>query len=79
MSTNNIFAESQTANNAAQKKVVEQTVGGYRREPVANRTTLTISISQEDKDKLQMFALKNHADTSKVIRRWIAENIPDDI
>ena len=49
-----------------------------RRSTVENRTAITLSISQADKDKLQMYAVKNHIAMSQLLRNLSAEHIPDD-
>ena len=49
-----------------------------RRFTIEHPVMITLSITQEDKDKLQMYAVKNHIAMSQLLRNLSAEHIPDD-
>jgi hypothetical protein len=64
----------------SREKGREETLAGEKRSGKdPNLTTLTLSISIEDKDKLKMIALKQHKTVAKVIREWIAAYSESDL
>lgn len=76
--SNNMFAEAQQSQAAQQAKVMNKSTGVQPTPEKQELTAFTLSITKAEKEKLQMFALKNHMKTAHLIRKWIAENIPDD-
>ena len=67
----NIFASAVQAREQEQEKLTAAVTGGAS-DKVA-KTKITLSITQEDSEKVKIFALKNHTTVSDLLHEWIAE------
>ena len=67
----NIFDSAVQAREQEQAKVTAA-VTGTSVEKTA-KTKITLSITQEDSEKVKIFALKNHTTVSDLLHEWIAE------
>ena len=67
----NIFASAVQAREQEQEKLTAAVTGGASDK--AAKTKITLSITQEDSEKVKIFALKNHTTVSDLLHEWIAE------
>ena len=67
----NIFDSAVQAREQEQAKVTAA-VTGVAVEKTA-KTKITLSITQEDSEKVKIYALKNHTTVSDLLHDWIAE------
>lgn len=67
----NIFASAVQAREQEQEKLTAAVTGGASDK--AAKTKITLSITQEDSEKVKIFALKNHTTVSDLLHEWIVE------
>lgn len=65
----NIFDSAVHAREQEQAKVT----GAAVEKAAKTKTKITLSITQEDSEKVKIFALKNHTTVSDLLHEWIAE------
>ena len=67
----NIFDSAVQAREQEQAKVTAAVTGAAVEK--AAKTQITLSITQEDSEKVKIFALKNHTTVSDLLHEWIVE------
>ena len=67
----NIFDSAVQAREQEQAEVTAAVTGAAVEK--AAKTKITLSITQEDSEKVKIFALKNHTTVSDLLHEWIAE------
>ena len=67
----NIFDSAVQAREKEQAKVTAFMTGAAVEK--AAKTKITLSITQEDSEKVKIFALRNHTTVSNLLHEWIEE------
>lgn len=66
------YEKEQERRKIAQRSIEETAKRKSKRQP---RTTICLSISEEDKKKIQKYALEQDVTVATIIHGWIAEHI----
>lgn len=67
----NMFDTAVQAREQEQEKITAAVIGASEQTP--KKTKITLSITQEDSEKVKIFALKNHTTVSDMFHDWITE------
>ena len=67
----NAFGRASQVCEPDQEKLTTAVTGAFVEK--APKTKITLSITQEDSEKVKIYALKNHTTVSNLLHEWIAE------
>lgn len=67
----NMFDNAVQAREQEQEKITAAVIGASEQAP--KKTKITLSITQEDSDRVKMYAIQQHTTVSDLLHDWIEE------